>query len=334
MALRLISVAAAAAFVVSTCGGTSLYSFGGDVRPIVGTGAPTSLNSMNPNSAASVTNVQNPVGDGSIGFNGGLVSVGGTLFAIGNDSNGVASIYSFGLDGQGLTPVSSDFNVGGDGNANVFQNGLTAVGSSFYATGVAGDGTESLFQIGNGSAALVRTLNTFGGTYSGLSYDQDTGSFLAIIVNSGSGDLLVQFQSSGSVGVVANLTDLDGALIGTHLGGLVYVGGNTAYDLNTDPNMLTGQLEQISLGNSVSTQFLYDTGVPLMENHGLAAVSEVPEPCTMVLIVGGLVGLYVRRRVGTNTGCSRARLSTSRMLPSRLQQPPLPAYGTMMNRPE
>ena len=49
-----------------------LYTFGGDFTSPGAFGVPDSLNSMNA-SAASVTNVETPVGNGSIGFNGGLV---------------------------------------------------------------------------------------------------------------------------------------------------------------------------------------------------------------------------------------------------------------------
>src|SRR5262245_1217872 len=87
-----------------------LYTFGGDFRPGVGTGAPISLYSMNPASPASVTNVLDPVGDGNTGFNGGLVGVGTLLYGIGNDSNNLATLYSMQTNGTGLTAISSNFN--------------------------------------------------------------------------------------------------------------------------------------------------------------------------------------------------------------------------------
>jgi hypothetical protein len=136
--------------------GSVLYTFGGDAN-----GAPTSLNSMDPASAASVTAVQTPVGDGSTGFNGGLVAVNNLLYSIGNDSNGVATLYSLQISGPGLTPVSSGFNNTGDAAGVVFQNGLTAVGSTFYAIG-AGASSEALYQIGAGSASQVQVLSTLG----------------------------------------------------------------------------------------------------------------------------------------------------------------------------
>jgi hypothetical protein len=290
---------AGAALTRSASAGTSLFTFNADTRPVVGTGAPTSLNVMDPASAASVTNVQTPVGTGDTGFNGGLFGLNGLLYGIGNDSFGQATVYSMDVNGLNLLPVSTNFNVGGGADANVFQNGLTNIGSTFYAIGVAGDGTESLFQVGNGSAAALRTLNTFGGTYAGLTYDFDTGLFLGIIVNATNsdfhGDLLVQFGGASGLGVRARLNTLDGSTIATHLGGLVYAGNNTVYDIFTDTNSFTGQLEQLDVTGVVSASVLYDTGLPLAEDHGIALVNS-PEPATgMLFSVLVICGALARR---------------------------------------
>jgi hypothetical protein len=282
----------------------TLFTFNADTRPIVGTGAPTSLNSMDPSSAATVNNVQTPVGSGDIGFNGGLVGVGGLLYGIGNDNLGNASLFSMGLDGLNLLNVNSDFNVGGGADSVGFQNGLTAVGGVFYAIGVAGDGTESLFQLGTGgTTTALRTLNTFGGTYAGLTYDPDTGLFMGIIVNATNsdfrGDLLVQFGAATGLAVRARLNALDGSTIGTHLGGLVYAGNNTVYDIFTDTTSFTGQLESLDVTGVVSASVLYDTGLPLVENHGIA-IANTPEPGTGALVtVLAICGVLVRRRLAS-----------------------------------
>src|SRR5581483_7247453 len=136
-----------------------------------------------PASGASVTNVQTPVGDGSIGFNGGLVAANNMLYAIGNDSTGLASIYSFLTNGGGLAVLSSGFNSSGDAAGYVFQNGLAETGGIFYGIG-AGPSGEALFQIGGGSATYLASLNTFGGTYAGMAYDPSLGGFYAVIANS------------------------------------------------------------------------------------------------------------------------------------------------------
>lgn len=280
MRIRLHSLGKAAAVVAMLAGshvavaGEILYTFGAD-----GFGAPTSLNQMDPGSAGSVTNLQTPLGDGNTGFNGGIVYAGGQLFAVGNDSSGNASIYSFSTLGQNLTVTSSDFNLTGDATAFVFQNGLTAIGSSLYAIGAGASG-EDLFQIGNGSATLVRSLDTFNGTYAGLAYDPVAGAFYGIVANASgdiSGDLLVQFGLSGGTSVVANLTSLDGALTGTHLGGLADAGNGVLYDIFTNINDGNGELEQISLNGTPATSTLYDTNIPLAQNNGIA-IASVPEP--------------------------------------------------------
>jgi hypothetical protein len=284
--------------------GTLLYTFGGDFISPGATGVPDSLNSMDPASVASVANVRTPVGNGDIGFNGGLMFALGQMYTIGNDSNGFATLYSLQTDGLGLTAISSDFNTSGAAAGIVFQNGLAAIGSTFYAVG-AGAAGEGLYQIGPGSATLVQSLSTLGGTYSGLAWDPTLGAFYGVIAGANgsgfNGDLLVQFGIGGPVNVVANLSTLDGAPIGTHLGGLADAGGGILFDIFTNPATFTGALEQITLSGSDSTSTLYDTQVPLAQNAGIAiapAVTPTPEPATGMGIGAGLIFLswMIKRR--------------------------------------
>lgn len=274
------------AYTVTGNAGT-LYTFGGDFVSPGATGAPDILNSMNPASVSSVIFGSSPLGGGNIGFNGGLVAFGSLLYGIGNDSGGVATLYSMATDGTALTPVSSAFNNTGDAAGVPFQNGLTVVGSTFYAIGEDG----SLYQIGNGSAGFVQTLNTFGGTYAGLAWDTTLNAFYAIVANGTTGDYLVQFALGGSATQVANLSALDGAPIGTHLGGLADAGGGILYDIYTNPSF-TGELEQINVSGTPNTSPLYDTQIPLAQNAGIAIT---PEPATglqagtALLVLGAIV---------------------------------------------
>lgn len=294
-----------AAFANFASAGSLLYTFGDDFTSQIANGAPTSLNSMDPASAASVTNVQTPVGNGDTGFNGGLVGIGRLIYGVGNDSNNFATLYSFQTNGQGLTAISSDFNTAGDATGFIFQNGLGAIGNTFYAIG--NNGTEeALFQIGGGTATEVMVLNTFGGTYAGLAWDAGLSDFYAVIANATNsdhrGDLLVRFSIGGPVGVAANLTNLDHAVIGTHLDGLADAGGGTLYDIFIDPNTLTGQLEQITVnGGPASTATLYDTQIPLAQNAGIALVSPEPGPITEVgaglLAVSWILLRRTRRKI-------------------------------------
>ena len=273
--------------------GSLLFTFGAD-----GFGAPTGLNRMDPSSFSSVTNIVTPLGDGNTGYNGGIVSSGGLLYAVGNDSSGNASIYSLTTLGTSLTDVSSDFNTTGDAAGFIFQNGLAAIGATLYAVGDDGAG-EDLFKIGSGSATLLSNLNTFGGTYAGLAYDLNSGMFYGLIANASSGDLLVQFGLSGSASVVANLTSLDGAEVGTHLGGLVDTGGGILYDIYTNVGDGNGELERINLTGSPSVSTLYDTNIPLAQNSGIAGIATVPEPSLAGAVLATCVLIIRKARAGT-----------------------------------
>ncbi len=292
-----------AAIATPAHAGSLLYTFGGDFISPGATGVPDSLNRMDAASAASVTNVRTPVGDGSVGFNGGLVFANDLLYTIGNDSNGFATLYSLQPDGLALATISSDFNTTGDAAGVIFQNGLTAVGSTFYAIG-AGAGGEGLYQIGSGSAAFTQGLPTLGGTYTGLAWDPALGLFYAVIAGANGsdfhGDFLVRFGVGGPFSIVAQLTALDGAEIGTHLGGLADAGGGILYDIYTNPATLTGQLERITVGGTTVVSTLYDTQVPLAQNAGIAIAASVdsPEPATSVEFGCGLTfaAWFLKRR--------------------------------------
>lgn len=293
---RLLGVAVLASCAVTGSAGTLLYTFGGDFVSQPPTGIPDSLNRMDPASAASVSNVQTPVGDGSIGFTGGLVAVGNLLYGIGNDNLGNASLYSMDTNGQNLTAVSSGFNITGDA-ANVgFINGLTAVGNTFYAIG-AGPNFEALYQINNGSATEIRTLPTFNGTYAGLAWDSALNDFYAILTSATDprGDLLFRFAQSGPVAEIANLSSLGGTPVGTHFGGLADAGGGILYDIYSNPGF-TGELERIDLNGSPSVSTLYDSGVPLAQNAGIAIMAPVPEPATGAGIGAALLLCGLLRR--------------------------------------
>jgi len=292
--VRVLCLALAlAGFTATSNAGMLIYTFGGDFISLGGNGAPDSLNRMDPSSSASVTNVQTPVGGGNIGFTGGLVGVGTLLYGIGNDSNGVATLYSFQTSGQGLATVSSAFNNTGDGAGVGFQNGLAAIGNTFYAIG-AGASNEALYQIGGGTATLIQVLDSMGGTYAGLAWDPGLNDFYAILANDPSGDLLVRFSLGGPVSVVANLTTLDGSQIGTHLGGLADFGGGILYDIYTNPDTSTGELEGINLNGGATASTLYDTGIPLAQNAGIAFTT--PEPGTGIEIGGLALLCWIVRR--------------------------------------
>lgn len=282
--------------------GVLLYTFGGNfVDQNVTPGTPDTLNNMNPSAGPAAT-VLTTVGDGSTAFNGGLVGVNNLLYAIGNQSlTNVATLYSMDNTGLNVTPVSTDFNTSGDGAGVVFMNGLAAIGNTFYAIGQ-GATTEDLYQIGAGSATDISTpdvnhTNALNGTYAGLAWDPGLNEFYAIIANANfgdfKGDYLVKFTLGGSGSIVARLSN--GANTDTHLGGLLDYGGGILYDIYTNINNGDGMLEEIDLNGTPSVTTLYDTGIPLAQNAGIAMV---PEPASSFEIGAGMVllGCLFRRR--------------------------------------
>ena len=284
--------------------GLQIYTFGGDYTSPGATGAPDSLNSMDPASAASVAALLTPVGGGNVGFTGGLVAYNNLLYAIGNDSNGVATLYSMQTDGQGLAAVSAAFNNTGGAAGIVFQNGLAEAGGTFYAIG-AGAGSEALYQIQPGTATQVASLDSFNGTYTGLAWDSTLNEFYGVIAGASgteNGDLLDSFGLNGVVTVLADINSLDSSQSGTHLGGIADAGGGILYSIYTNPSTFTGELEQINLIGSPSASTLYDSGIPLAQNAGMGLTlpaTGAPEPSAALGLGGALVLLsFLRRRRG------------------------------------
>lgn len=283
------------AFVASAATGNAgslLYTFGDNFGP------PFTLSSVDTASASSVNTVNPQVGDGNSGFSG-LVYANNLLYTIGNDNGGNATLYSLQLDGLGLSPVLSDFNSGALNNVG-FHNGLAAVGSTFYAIG-AGN-TEDLYQINGGIISDEGALSTLGGTYAGLAWDSSLGEFYAVIANATgdfAGDWLVKFRAAGGpISLVAKLTVLDGQEPDVHLGGLADAGGGILYDIYTDPASGTGILEQIDLNGTPSVSALYDTGIPLVQNSGIATI---PEPASSIEFAAGMLlvcCVFRRARIG------------------------------------
>jgi hypothetical protein len=86
----------------------------------------------------------------------------------------------------------------------------------------------------------------------------------------------VRFAPGGSVSVVANLTQLDAAPTGTHLGGLADASSGILYDIYTNPATFTGELERIDVNGSASVSTLYDSQIPLAQNAGIAIPLQFP----------------------------------------------------------
>ncbi|HKE27751.1 MAG TPA: PEP-CTERM sorting domain-containing protein [Bryobacteraceae bacterium] len=284
-------------FCATANAGNILFTFGGS-----GLGGPqANLNSMNPPSAATVTDVNPLVGDGNTSFDGGLVFANNLLYGIGNDGGLFSTLYSFDLNGNNVTAVSTDFNTTGQAQSFIFQNGLASDGTNFYAIGVSTlTGAEDLFQIGDGNATLLRSLPTFGGTYAGMAWDAALAQFYALLVNGTgdqAGDRVVHFGLSTGWASNVELTHLDGAQVGSHLDGLADTGTGILYDIYMNQNTNTGQLEEIDLRSTPTVTTLYDTAIQGSQTAGIAIVT--PEPATTIAIGAGLCVLasMLKRRM-------------------------------------
>jgi hypothetical protein len=139
------------------------------------------------------------LGDGSLGFNGGLTTgPGGTLYGIANDSTGAGSLYSIQSDGT-LSPIGA-----ADGLGFGFLGGLAYNPGNwtFYAPVEDSLGNSTLDSITAGGAATVAGL-TLGTGFSGLAYDTANGLFFGIGNDFTGFSTLYEFSLAGPVTAVA-----------------------------------------------------------------------------------------------------------------------------------
>ena len=285
---RFLWIGALLVSVGVTAFGSPFYSFGPETTS--SNSYPIRYTTFDESGPASVTTVKD-IGTGSIFFNGGLVyrSSNNLFYAIGNDSNNAATLYSLDNLGNNLNAIHSL-------TAGVlWLSGLTfdTMDSTLYAIGAdPNTGSPSLYQVGAGGATLVGSIDNGLGPYSGLAYDWDKDRLYAIS-NVGSDDFLYSFTNGATS--VTSLFSLGAGTGFSDLGGLAYAGGDVFYTIRSTGNAAEANLIRINLGAG-STTTLYDMGVAGFVNHGLA--SSVPEPATLLLIGGGLalIGLLARRK--------------------------------------
>lgn len=252
-----------------------------------------------PRSLTALSSVPVPLGslgDGSWGFNGGLVYDGGSsrLFGIANDSQGNSQLYSFTATGGGLTAVGSGLGQG-------FYGGLARdpLSGSFY--GVADDmfGAATLYAIS--SAGVATSLGSIGnGYYGGLAWAK--GQLYAV-----AGDAFGVQRSVYAIDVAAVTATLafslgDGA--SSFNGGLAY--DNVADRFYTIGNDAFGDSALYSFTAGGAGLDLAALGGPFGQgfvNAGLAIVPDdqvpvsLPEAPTLALAVLAL-GLVAFSRAG------------------------------------
>ncbi len=233
------------------------------------------------------------LGDGSIGFNGGLAYDGSGLYAIGNDWSGASTLYSMTTTGASLTSVGAL----GSG----FYGGLAHRSGALYAIGSDGFGASTLYQVTGGSATAVGSGVGFG-FYGGLTYNADDDLLYAIAGDSSSVQRAL-YKVDVTSGAPTFLFNLGDGSIGFD-GGLAYDdSADLFYAIGSDSFANSGLYSFTLAGNGAVTAIGSSFGQGFV-NRSLAMlpgdVTPVPEPPTLALLSSllflGLVSRKGRRR--------------------------------------
>lgn len=273
---RLLALAAMA--LVPAWGSAALLTIGPDdgFVPRVLTQLPTSA----PISGTALSTL----GDGSVGFNGGLASDGSGLFAIGNDSSGASSLYSMTAGGGSMTPVGSGLGSG-------FYGGLayraTGSGGDLFAIASDSSAASTLYKVTGGSATAVGSGLGFG-FYGGLTYNADDGLLYAIAGDT-FGVQRVLMSIDAVTGVATTAFNLGDGTIGFN-GGLAYdadadrffvIGNDSLANSSLYSFTLSGPGSVSAIGSSFGQGFL-NASLVLLPDGG----TPVPEPSTLMLLSG------------------------------------------------
>ena len=230
------------------------------------------------------------LGDGSIGFNGGLASDGSGLYAIGNDSFGSSTLYSLTMSGSGLAAVGSL----GAG----FYGGLAHRSGALYAIASDAFGASTLYQVTGGSATAVGT-GLGNGFYGGLTYNADD-DLLYAIAGDAFGVQRTLVSIDADTGAATPVFDLGDGSIGFN-GGLAYdadadrfyvIGNDSLANSSLFEFNLTGAGSVSAIGSSFGPGFL-NASLVLVPGDG-APVSEPPMLALLPSLLV-LLGLFSRR---------------------------------------
>ncbi len=250
--------------------GATLYAIGSDPNTFV----PDQL-TLADTGAQSVTTVAT-LGDGSLGFNGGLVfGPGGLLYAIANDSSGANSLYQVQSNGA-LSLVGP---AGGLGSGFLGGLAFDPLDGLFYAAVNDSSGNSSLYSI-TGAGMPTALGQTLGTGFSGIAFDSANGLFYGIGNDNTGLSTLYQFSTAGPVTPVSPL--------GFAFGGLTYdSAADSLWAISPVANS-GAQLFQITSAGSLSAPLL-TLGDGFFE---LAApTASAPEPGNTIAIAVGLLML-------------------------------------------
>jgi hypothetical protein len=261
---------------------TSLWTISDDPNNFV----PDQLSFAN-STLQTVTTVAT-LGNGSLGFDGGLTTgPGGVLYAIANDSTGAGSFYR-------VQPNGSTALVGTAGGLGFgFSGGLAydSANGTFYAAVEDTFGNSSLYSITPGavSAALSENLGT---GFSGLAYDSANGLFYGIGNDTTGFSTLYDFSLGGPVNLV-------GAL-GSGFGGLTYDSASNVFWAIQGVNNAGSQLFQIS-PTGVESNALMTLGDGFVE---LAVNTPEPAPFATIGLVLLIGASALRKKLGGALFCA------------------------------
>ena len=281
-------VALAALVLAPAWGSAALLTIGPDSSFV-----PRELTQL-PTSAPVAGTALATLGDGSVGFNGGLAHDGSGLFAIGNDSSGASTLYSMTTAGGSLTAVGSPGLLGSG-----FYGGLAyRSGGGLYAIASDSSGKSTLYDVTGGSATAVGS-GLGDGFYGGLTWNADKGQLYAIAGDSLGVPWLVAIDADADAGAATPLFALGDGSIGFN-GGLAYdaaadrffvIGSDSLANSSLYSFTLAGLVSVTQIGSSFGQGFLNASLVLLPDGD-----QPVPEPPTLWLLSSLLFVRLVSRR--------------------------------------
>lgn len=280
-------VALAALVLAPAWGSAALLTIGPDSSFV-----PRELTQL-PTSAPVAGTALATLGDGSVGFNGGLAHDGSGLFAIGNDSSGASTLYSMTTAGGSLTAVGSPGLLGSG-----FYGGLAyRSGGGLYAIASDSSGKSTLYDVTGGRATAVGS-GLGDGFYGGLTWNADKGQLYAIAGDTfGVPRSLVAIDAG--TGAATPLFALGDGSIGFN-GGLAYDAAADRFFVIGNDSAVSSTLYSFTLdGAGILTAIDASFGQGFL-NASLVLLPDgdqpVPEPPTLWLLSSLLfVGLVSRR---------------------------------------
>jgi len=208
------------------------------------------------------------LGNGSTGFNGGMVSrpSDGLFYVIGNDNVPAGTLST-------LSPVGTLNTVGlTDGLPAGFIGGLTLDTDNGFLYGIDTDssGNSSLVKISASTGQATFPGNSLGTNFTGVAFDPNNHLFYA------------------QVGLIGGLGFGVGGLTFDSVGNLLYAVGNQ--------NNFGSQLDRIDLSGNLTPLFSLPDG--FTEVAVFNAPPGVPEPSTGILLLSGIGAAIALRTLG------------------------------------